>query len=254
MTKVLIDGDILAYRSSSHKVPVVDERGVPVIDEATGVGLKRPCTLEEALDKVDELVEVILNKTLFIAAPHEYQVYLTGSGNFRFDIAKSHVYKGNRKDVAKPLWLYDVRQHLREKWNAIVSNGEEADDLIAIEATRYGPDTIVASIDKDMLQIPCRHYNFGRDEWYTVNEFQGLVSFYTQILTGDASDNIIGLYKVGPTKAKKILEGCKTEEDLWEAVVKAYSGDEDRVIENARLLWLRRKEGELWQPPAKREA
>lgn len=228
VTKVLIDGDIIAYRSAFHA---------------------RDFDLDVAVNKADELIEMILNKTLFIAAPHEYQVYLTGSGNFRFDIAKSHVYKGNRKSGDKPLWLYDVRQHMIKKWNAIVSEGEEADDLIAIEATRYGPDTIVASIDKDMLQLPCRHYNFGRDEWYTVDEFQGLLFFYTQILTGDSADNIIGLYRVGPAKAKKILEGCKSEADLWNAVVKAYDGDVERVVENARLLWLRRKEGELWQPP-----
>ena len=253
MTKVLIDGDIIAYRSASHRVPVVDEHNNPVVDEETGVGLKRPCTLEEALEKSDTLIAKILERTLFIAAPHEYQVYLTGKGNFRFEIAKSHIYKGNRKDGEKPLWLPNVRQHMQEKWNAIVSEGEEADDLIAIEATRYGPDTIVASVDKDMMQLPCKHYNFGRDEWYTVSELDGLRFFYTQILTGDSADNIIGLYRVGPAKAKTILAGCNTEEKLWDAVVKAYDGDEERVVENARLLWLRRKEGELWQAPRDRE-
>jgi hypothetical protein len=46
-----------------------------------------------------------------------------------------------------------------------------------------------------------------------------------------------------------MLSEAKTEQDLWEACVKAYDGDVDRVIENARLLWLRRTEGEIWQPP-----
>ena len=232
MTKVLIDGDIIAYRSAFHA---------------------KDQDLKVATDKADQLINKILERTLFVAAPHEYQVYLTGKGNFRFEVAKSHIYKGNRKDGEKPLWLGGVRQHMIDNWNAIVSDGEEADDLIAIEATRYGPDTIVASIDKDMMQIPCKHYNFGRDEWYTVDVHEGLTFFYTQILTGDSADNIIGLYRVGPAKAKQILAGCDTEEKLWDAVVKAYDGDEERVVENARLLWLRRKEGELWQPPQKRE-
>jgi len=39
------------------------------------------------------------------------------------------------------------------------------------------------------------------------------------------------------------------EKELYEAVVKAYDGDEGRVLENARLLWLRREEGQMWQPP-----
>jgi hypothetical protein len=59
----------------------------------------------------------------------------------------------------------------------------------------------------------------------------------------------MGLYKVGPVKANKILQGCDTEEELWDAVLKAYDGDIERVVENARLLWLRRKEGEIWEPP-----
>ena len=108
---------------------------------------------------------------------------------------------------------------------------------------------MVASIDKDMLQIPCRHFNFNRREWKEVSEFDGMLLFYTQILTGDAADNIIGLFRVGAVKAAKMLAGCKTEDQMWDVVLKAYDGDEERVIENARLLWLRRKEEELWQPP-----
>jgi 5'-3' exonuclease len=100
-----------------------------------------------------------------------------------------------------------------------------------------------------MLQIPCKHFNFGRNEWKTVDEWQGLRFFYSQILMGDAADNIIGLYKVGPVKADKMLQGSKTEEDLYKKCVDAYDGDVDRVIENARLLWLRREKEELWQPP-----
>lgn len=232
MTKVLIDGDIVAYRSAFHA---------------------QEASAKVATDKADELLNKILERTLFVAAPHEYQVYLTGRGNFRHDIAKSHDYKGNRKDTAKPIYLQDVREHMVKNWNAIVSEGEEADDLMAIEATRYGPDTIIASIDKDMMQVPCKHYNFGRDEWYTVDEWEGLQFFYKQILTGDSADNIIGLYRVGPAKASKMLEGCENEEDLWDAVLKAYDGDIERVVENARLLWLRRREEELWQPPDHRK-
>ena len=100
-----------------------------------------------------------------------------------------------------------------------------------------------------MLQIPCHHFNFGKNEWKTVDEWSGLQFFYSQILTGDRADNIVGLYRVGPVKATKMLSEAKTEKDLWEACVKAYDGDVDRVIENARLLWLRRTEGEIWQPP-----
>ena len=124
-----------------------------------------------------------------------------------------------------------------DKHNAIVSEGEEADDLIAIEATRLGSDTVVASIDKDMLQIPCRHFNFGRGEWSDVDEWSGLKFFYKQILTGDAADNIIGLYKVGPVKADKILDGAETEQDLWQKCIDAYNGDIHTCHECESPMW-----------------
>ena len=162
--------------------------------------------------------------------PSDYEVFLTGRTNFRFDIAKSAPYKGNRNAVEKPKHLGVASDHLVNKWGAVVSDGEEADDLIAIAATKYGPDTVVASIDKDMLQIPCRHFNFNRREWKEVSEFDGMLFFYTQILTGDAADNIIGLFRVGAVKAAKMLAGCETEDQMWDVVLKAYYGDEERVI------------------------
>lgn len=226
--KVLVDGDIVAYRAAYSSQDLFPE---------------------DAERKVDELMDYILTETLMFPDPKDYRVFLTGSGNFRYDVAKSFPYKGNRKSTEKPIYLPLARERLVTKYDAIVSEGEEADDLIAIAATAYGPDTIVASVDKDMLQIPCKHFNFTNGAWNDVTEFDGLKFFYKQILTGDRADNIMGLYKVGPVKAEKIVKDCKTEEELWQAVVEAYDGNIERVVENARLLWLRRKEGEIWQPP-----
>jgi hypothetical protein len=226
--KVLVDGDIVAYRAAFSTQDLFPQ---------------------DAENKVDDLMGYILGETLMFPVPDDYDVYLTGSGNFRFDIAKSFPYKGNRSGVEKPIHLPVTRERLVSKWGATVSEGEEADDLIAIAATYYGHDTVVASIDKDMLQIPCKHFNFATGVWTTVTEFEGLRFFYKQILTGDRADNIMGLYRVGPVKAEKMLQDCKNEKSLWEAVLKAYDGDKERVVENARLLWLRREKGEIWEPP-----
>lgn len=146
-------------------------------------------------------------------------------------------------------YLGYARWYLQDNYSAILSSDEEADDLIGIASSVEGPSCVVASIDKDMLQLPCYHFNFRTNVWQQVSEFEGLSFFYEQILTGDRADNIIGLHRVGPVKAKKILSECETEEDLWNAVVEAYDGNIERVVENARLLWLRREEGQLWQPP-----
>tara|TARA_B100000767_G_scaffold219906_1_gene208076 strand:- start:2466 stop:3167 length:702 start_codon:yes stop_codon:yes gene_type:complete len=226
--KVLIDGDILAYRAAFST-----QDGLP----------------KDAENKIEILIDFVFEETLDWPEPDKSEVYLTGSNNFRFDVAKSYPYKGNRKANDKPKYLSHVREYMVDKFGAIVSEGEEADDLIAIEATRCGPDTVVASIDKDMLQIPCWHFNFNKKKWTQVSEWQGDLFFYTQILTGDAADNIKGLKGIGPKKAEKLLHDCRSVDDLWEACVKAYDGDTARIVENARLLWLRRYEGQLWEPP-----
>ena len=225
---ILIDGDIFAYRAAFS----CEDQDV-----------------EDALDKVDDLIQWAIYSCILEYDVEDYQVFLTGKGNFRYDIAVTHEYKGNRKDVEKPQHLEAIRKHMVKNWEAIVSAGEEADDLIGIAATEGGKESIVVSIDKDMLQIPCRHYNPNKKEFTVVSDFDGLKFFYTQILTGDRADNIKGLYGVGPKKAEKMLADCKTEADMYEECLHQYGGEEDRVIENARLLWLRREPDQLWEPP-----
>jgi 5'-3' exonuclease len=227
--KVLIDGDIVAYRAA-----FATEDSSP----------------KDAEEKCTDILDYILGETaLPFPDKSDYMVFLTGKGNFRYDIAKSFPYKGNRSKREKPIHLSHIRDFMVKEYDAIVSEEEEADDLIAKEATRLGSDTVVASIDKDMLQIPCWHFNFNTGAWTKVDDWSGLKFFYSQILSGDSADNIVGLYQVGKKTADKMLDKCKTEKELWKACIKEYDGDTDRVLENARLLWLRRKEGEIWEPP-----
>ena len=227
--KVLIDGDILTYRAAFSC------EGQPI---------------EDAYDKIDSLVEEIMKATSFDETSENYEMFITGKGNFRYDIQET--YKQNRSGKPKPEHLPGLRDYLVEAYNAKVSVDCEADDDIATRATELGPDAIIASIDKDFLQVPCHHYNLNRGTLVKVEEFEGLVFFYTQILMGDKADNIFGIKGVGPVKAGKMLVDATTERSLYNVCVAAYGGDVAKVVENARLLWLRREEGQVWQPPSAR--
>lgn len=179
----------------------------------------------------------------------DYKGFLTGKGNFRNDLAVTAPYKGQRTSE-KPVHFQALRCHLVTSWGFTVVKGIEADDAVGIAAYAVPEDeTIMVHIDKDLNQFRGWHYNYRKKEKYYVSEFEGLVSFYTQILTGDRIDNILGLKGIGPVKAKKILADCTNETELYSAVLKAYDGDEKRVLENGQLLWLQRKENELWQLP-----
>ena len=86
-----------------------------------------------------------------------------------------------------------------------------------------------------------------------MTDSEGTKFFYTQLLTGDTADNIPGVQGIGPKKADKILEGLEDEYEMYEACLNAYQGDLEFLVENAQLLWLRREEGQMWQPPIKLE-
>jgi hypothetical protein len=179
----------------------------------------------------------------------DYQGYLTGKGNFRYDIAVTTPYKGNRVSE-KPVHLQALRDHLVNSWGFIVVEGIEADDIVATKGTELKDKCIIVGIDKDLDQIPGWHYNYRKKEKDYVTEFEGLTAFYTQILTGDRIDNIIGLKGIGPVKAKRILEECTNENELYQAVLKAYEGDQQRVLENGQLLWLQRSPNQVWTLPS----
>lgn len=230
VSKVFIDADIVAYRMAASA-------------EAKGY------SLPDAKQNVDSLVDEILHETMVFPEPEDSSLYLTGKGNYRYDISKTAVYKGNRSGKPKPEYLASLRDHLVDHWGAIVSQGEEADDLISKAVTQEGSTSCVASIDKDMLQLNCWHYNFVKRTWQFVEEFDGLSFFYQQILMGDNADNILGLAGVGPVTAQKMLADCTTEDELYKVCLDAYQGNRDRIVENGRLLWLRRHPDELWDAP-----
>ena len=221
--KLLVDFDIIAYHV------VFSREG----DTVSGV-----------VSKIDEIMESILSAT---EVPCEYQGYLTGKGNFRHEI--SDVYKAQRpKD--KPLLLKFARNYLTEEYNAITTEGQEADDAIAIEATKLGfENVIVVSIDKDFRQLPCLIYNYQKRTWYQSSPWEATLNFYTQVLTGDRADNIKGVDGIGPVKAAKLLADCKDEKDLYLTCLKAYEDKPEEVLKSARLLWLRREENQMWEPP-----
>jgi hypothetical protein len=180
----------------------------------------------------------------------DYKGFLTGKGNFRESIAVTVPYKGQRI-AEKPVHLQALRDHLVNSWGFEVVQGIEADDAVGIAAYAVPEDqSIMVHIDKDLNQFRGWHYNYRKKEKYYVTEFEGLAAFYTQILTGDRIDNIVGLKGIGPVKAKRILEECTNENELYQAVLKAYEGDLQRVLENGQLLWLQREPNQVWQAPS----
>lgn len=180
----------------------------------------------------------------------DFEFFITGKSipNFREAIAVTQPYKGNRSGTKKPEHIQALRDRLVHYWGAVVANGEEADDLISKRMTELGDKCICISIDKDLDTVQGWHYNFRKQNLYYVGKDSALYNFYKQLLTGDRVDNIQGVKNVGDKKAEKILAECNTELEMWNACVEAH-GSAERALEDAILLHMRRKDGEIWQPP-----
>ena len=132
----LLDADILCYRV-----------GFATEDEHENTAIETMAVFLEDLLMFD-LVDT-----------EEHELFLTGKANFRNDIAVTAPYKGNRKDVKKPVHLPLLREYLQTAWGASVSDGQEADDDIAIRATELGDESIIVSIDKDFIN-KCKNLKF----------------------------------------------------------------------------------------------
>ena len=132
-----------------------------------------------------------------------------GKGNYRKELSSD--YKSTRPELDKDVRdkLNYLHKHAVSK-GAIQADGMEADDLVSIwarEALDRKEEYVICGIDKDLLQIPGHHYNYGKDTWQLINEEEALHNLYIQCLTGDNADNIPGLKGIGPKKAAKILAG-----------------------------------------------
>lgn len=278
--KALVDGDILVYQAgfaaeermyelyqvvgddrvlkpNPHKVAEFPyKKDVLTFIEMTGGELSDfiiekkqvPQPVEFAYANIKNIMKEILRG----ARASTYQIYLTGDGNYRDDIATIKKYKGNRDASHKPFHFDAIRHYLVEQWGAEVVPFQEADDAMGI--AQDGEETIICTIDKDLMMIPGYHYNFNKGFTTYMDTGKALNFFYTQLITGDTVDNIQGIKGAGPAKAKKILHNLDTEGEYIRAVGLAYAcsdydDPEAALLENARLLWIRREEGQMWEIP-----
>lgn len=215
MTVALVDSDIVAYRSAAAS-------------EAD--------PLDICLMRVDKMMRDIINETNVSG----YLAFLSGPNNFRKEIYPE--YKANRKDVVKPIHLADCRQFLCSEWNAVICDGFEADDALGMYQNE---ETVICSIDKDLLMIPGNHYNFVKKEFCSVDELEGLRSLYRSALVGDKADNIHGVRGIGKVKAAKLIDVLTDEKDMYNTCCKLYN-DVDRLDTNLDCLWIFRNLNERW--------
>ncbi len=238
---LLIDGDILAYRTAAAVQTTVDWGND--IWSVTG-------NLKEA----QQVFSAQILEWLDAAGCSDVKLAYTSNPTFRHKIYPE--YKANRSGTVKPILYRPLIEWSCDKYPNLRYSGLEADDLLGLNQR---DDTVIASGDKDLRTVPGSHLDLEALAVETVSEDEANVRLFSQALTGDATDGYSGLKGVGPKTAEKILDGCVTEQELWSAVVEAYV-DKGLTVEDAllhvRLARILRKgefdtttnEPILWEP------
>ncbi|MGL5075069.1 MAG: hypothetical protein ACRDBG_04425 [Waterburya sp.] len=262
---LIVDADLIAYRSAA----VCEERSIQVkhlksqrtrnfstrtefkdflkakyfkylADDYEIVDIQEPQPVSHALSVVKGQLEKFREKF----KPDIFHVVLSGSGNFREDLPLPKKYKSNRKDMIKPLLLSECKRYLKDKYQADVVNGCEADDAIIYYGKEYldlGYDVVISTIDKDS-----RAYS-GLNVWdFTDFESEpelinslgflketdqgvkgsGFMYYCFQMLMGDPTDFYKPFeyfnMKYGEKSIFRYLNDCESESEALCRVIKKY--------------------------------
>lgn len=275
--RALIDADLLVYECAFG----AENRETGQIYSFESVRIKLDKKIADILDAVGAT---------------EHTLFLTGEGNFREDIADSKPYKGNRKQP-RP-WHYQNTRVYLESLGAVVIDGMEADDAMAIEQMKdYSQaesmsmcNTVICSRDKDLRQVPAYHYGWevhnqpeykmtwvdelGEIELVEKEDKHGKIKksikgtglkfFYSQLITGDPTDNIPGLRLGGAILAFNCLNDCTDEQEMFQVCRAAYrrrAAKDHAILDDAldayvdalmlemgQLLWMIRELDEEGKP------
>lgn len=286
--KLLVDGDIIAYKAASacdgrqYVVRYLSNGNIitqyesykkdadAIVKSLENEGYSPTCELEyepEPLENVKAIIDSSMEDIVRACKDHygepigPIKVYLSSGGSFRE--REYPAYKGNRENIRRPKHLEAAKMYLLDNWDSQCIPGEyEADDLMAMN---QGPDTVICTVDKDLLQVPGNHYNFAKKKFSIISEEEGNRNLYKQMLTGDTSDGIPGIKGIGPKTAEKIIGDLRSPRLMYIAVLKTYyektpredgETEEDfqnRVVQlvrtHARLLYLLRWPEDSWEAP-----
>jgi len=205
---VLVDGSSYLFRAFHALPPLTNSKGKP-----TGA-------VYGVINMLNKLVEEYQPKYIAV-------VFDAKGKTFRNDLYKD--YKANRPPM--PDELRDQIAPLHELIEAqgypiIIAPDVEADDVIgtyAKQAAEQNMDTLISTGDKDMAQLVNPHITLINTMNNVLLDEEGVKQKYDVppeaiidylALTGDTSDNIPGVPKVGPKTAAKWLQQYGTLDNL----------------------------------------
>lgn len=232
---VLVDADSLVWSSCYRQKESPEDDGWN--------------SIEDAKSKFDEVFMNIINTIEETYEVEKVIVFNGAVGNFRKQI--STTYKANRNLTKRPEILFQLHDYVTETYSSISGKGVETDDVVATYwknlTDTFGRDEVViVSIDKDYKQLPCiiYDYHYKKKCFYHITDSDALRNFWTQMITGDACDNVNYCKGYGEAYCKKSFKHCISNYSYMRVVFdlfkKLHKGKaRERFIQCHRLLKLK---------------
>lgn len=188
-------------------------------------------------------VKVVVDNIKVACKADQIEIYISGKDNFRDSIPLPTKYKSNRTDSLRPILLTEIRAYLVKKYNAVVVDGAEVDDVVCYrmwDGYKSKQKIIGVTADKDACGSSGWLYNrdkmtepefidgFGELYIDAKNKVRGKGRKwgYTQWIVGDSCDGYnpseIAKVKYGEKSAYKLLEPLKTDKECIQAVYDLY--------------------------------
>lgn len=251
-----IDADVWAYRFYYSNSEKIDWGGgdISVVDD-----------FKQAKEDIKYFLDALMERTKCT----DYLMVLStmGKPNFRYNVLPT--YKGNRPSE-KPNLVTRLKEHLASEYKSKWKHQLEGDDVLGILATLHPWQYLVCTIDKDLKQIPGKHFNWDTDELFEVDAISADRWFYQQIIQGDSGDGYYGIPGIGPKKSEKYLDkiyqsyqkdkpDVSLEKYVWKSIISLYEKNsltEEYAFQQARVARILRatdfdydkQEPILWKP------
>ena len=208
-------------------------------EDFTITDVQTPDPIENVCYSAKSVVDTALKEL----GTSNYKAFIGKGASFRVGMSTLMEYKGERKDVIKPLLLGEISDYLQDKYDAITVTGIETDDKVVMEA--YGKDDhVVVGEDKDFRGQPILFFDVNRPDEGIVDgrglgELRietkksgkkvlgcGLKFLAWQMITGDTVDcfkaNCKSEVKWGDMSGYDVLVGCESEQEVVEAVIHTF--------------------------------
>lgn len=201
---VLIDADSMLYLSIPNKEEQSSLESLPDEDRIFEALKISQSKFEALYASIVDTCNSSKDPTMFFSCSRSTNYRLAFYSSYKASREKS---KSKRPEIVS-LSLLELKNHILNNYKkAVHCLNCEADDAIAYVKRLIPDESIVCSIDKDVLcQLPGIHFNYAKNEKVETSEAEALNFLCMQGLMGDSVDSIPGIPKVGKKKAKTLLD------------------------------------------------